>query len=208
MAYEQQEGYREQLTKSLQATAAVICGWEADGRHNAVVAGASAPPAAVTKLGLGVSTRMKSSAFITVIALALTSCAKPTVAPKGHTRETVAGPAASTWNPPLIFYTNENQTIAPLSYTDKKSGVIYRVESDGRHVSASTGDGKQLWRRNPFVDAQMEPYRCTKPVIVTIGAASDIGYTGDPDAIWIRFNSSQTGWIDQGTGDFHFVLQD
>ena len=36
---------------ALQATAAVLCGWEADGRHNAVVAGASAPPAAVPELG-------------------------------------------------------------------------------------------------------------------------------------------------------------
>ena len=37
--------------KALQATAAVLCGWEADGRHNAVVAGASVPPAAVPELG-------------------------------------------------------------------------------------------------------------------------------------------------------------
>ena len=37
--------------KTLQATAAVLCGWAVDGRHNAVVAGASAPPAAVPELG-------------------------------------------------------------------------------------------------------------------------------------------------------------
>lgn len=34
-----------------QATAAVLCGWEAVGRHSALVAGASAPPAAVPELG-------------------------------------------------------------------------------------------------------------------------------------------------------------
>jgi hypothetical protein len=37
--------------KALQATAAVLCGWEASRRHNAVVAGASALPAAVPELG-------------------------------------------------------------------------------------------------------------------------------------------------------------
>ena len=37
--------------KALQATAAVLCGSEVVGRHNAVVAGASAPPAAVPELG-------------------------------------------------------------------------------------------------------------------------------------------------------------
>jgi hypothetical protein len=37
--------------KTLQATAAVLCGWEVAWRHNAVVAGACAPPAAVPELG-------------------------------------------------------------------------------------------------------------------------------------------------------------
>jgi hypothetical protein len=37
--------------KALQATAAVLCGWEAVGRHNAVVAEVSALPAAVPELG-------------------------------------------------------------------------------------------------------------------------------------------------------------
>jgi hypothetical protein len=37
--------------KALQATAALLCASEAGGRHNAVVAGASAPPAAVPELG-------------------------------------------------------------------------------------------------------------------------------------------------------------
>jgi hypothetical protein len=36
--------------KTLQATAAVLCGWEVGWRHNAAVAGASALPAAVPDL--------------------------------------------------------------------------------------------------------------------------------------------------------------
>ncbi len=37
--------------KALQATAAVLGGWAGDRSHNAVVAGASALPAAVPELG-------------------------------------------------------------------------------------------------------------------------------------------------------------
>ena len=37
--------------KTLQATAAVLCGWEVAWRHNAVVAEVSALPAAVPELG-------------------------------------------------------------------------------------------------------------------------------------------------------------
>ena len=40
-----------QPNKALQATAAVLCGWKVAWSHNAVVAGASAPPAAVPELG-------------------------------------------------------------------------------------------------------------------------------------------------------------
>ncbi len=40
-----------QANKVLQATAAVLCGWELAWRHDAVVAGASALPAAVPELG-------------------------------------------------------------------------------------------------------------------------------------------------------------
>jgi hypothetical protein len=121
-----------------------------------------------------------------------------------------AAPTTRAWPiaPFNIVYNNNNETISPLTYADKKNGLIYRVESDGRHVSASTGDGKQLWRRNPFVDAQMEQYRQTKPVIRAIGAARDLGYTGDPDTIWIRFSSSQIGYLDPATGDFYYVLRD
>jgi len=37
--------------KTLQATAAVLGGWKVAWKHNVVVAGASAPPAAVPELG-------------------------------------------------------------------------------------------------------------------------------------------------------------
>jgi hypothetical protein len=36
--------------KTLLATVAMLCGWTANGSHNAVVVGAGAPPAAVSEL--------------------------------------------------------------------------------------------------------------------------------------------------------------
>jgi hypothetical protein len=161
----------------------------------------------LSQLYCWVSARMQTLPFVVAIALVLTSCTKPAVVPTGQAFETTAASKAPTWRPPrlMIIYTNDNETIVPLTYTNKKSGVIYDVESDGRHVSASTQEGKLLWRRNPFVDAELEPYRWTKPVIVMIGTASDLGYGGDPDAILIRFSSSQIGWIDPRTGDFHYA---
>ena len=41
----------DMANKALQATAAVLCGWEVAWRHNAVVAEVSALPAAVPELG-------------------------------------------------------------------------------------------------------------------------------------------------------------
>jgi hypothetical protein len=41
----------ETANKALQATAAVLCGWKVDWRHNAVVAEVSTLPAAVPELG-------------------------------------------------------------------------------------------------------------------------------------------------------------
>jgi hypothetical protein len=57
----------------------------------------------------------------------------------------------------------------PSSYRDTKSGIIFYVESDGRHLAAMDANGKVLWVRNPFVDSNMCPYRSAHPFIVWIG---------------------------------------
>ena len=45
------ETTKQPPNKTLQATAAVLCGWEVAWSYNAVVAAASALPAAVAELG-------------------------------------------------------------------------------------------------------------------------------------------------------------
>lgn len=47
----QMDIHRHRPEKALHARAATLCSWEVVGGHNAVVAGASAPPAAVPGLG-------------------------------------------------------------------------------------------------------------------------------------------------------------
>lgn len=57
--------------------------------------------------------------------------------------------------------------VEPFRQTE--SGITFTVEMDGRHIIATDNTGKVLWRRNPFVDFGMCPYRSPHPYIVWIG---------------------------------------
>ena len=101
----------------------------------------------------------------------------------------------------------------PQAYKDAGSGVIFYVESDGRHVAAIGPDGKVLWNRDPFSDARLEFYRTKTPRIVYIGKTSPRNEAywatnGIPKVIGIAYNSSQFGELDVRTGDFKFHGQD
>ncbi len=102
-----------------------------------------------------------------------------------------------------IVSNNETQTIKPLIFRDPVTQNYFYVESDGRHVTAFAPDGRILWHRNPFVDANLAPYRKSKPVIVWIGRSLN-----DKGSLGISFNSSQFGRLNEATGDFHFEGQD
>ncbi|SPE60187.1 exported hypothetical protein [Verrucomicrobia bacterium] len=91
-------------------------------------------------------------------------------------------------------------TVAPLTLFDTNSRTLFYLESDGRHVSAIGADGKLEWCRDPFVDAQLQPYRFKKPLIHTF-----IFHQG---MIGIAFDSTQFGDLDPKTGDFTFHGQD
>ncbi len=99
--------------------------------------------------------------------------------------------------------------VGPQTYKDADTGIIFYVESDGRHVSAISQDGKILWHRNPFEDAKLEPYRLKFPVIVYLGKPNDWMIQGKKEKyIGIGFNSSQFGIMDFEKGDFKFMGQD
>lgn len=55
------------------------------------------------------------------------------------------------------------------AFVDVETKIVFLVEKDGRHVTATDSAGKLLWRRNPFVDFGMCPYRSAHPYIQWIG---------------------------------------
>ena len=101
----------------------------------------------------------------------------------------------------------------PQAYRDADSGIIFYVESDGRHVAALSNEGKVLWHRDPFTDAKLQPYRTKQPRIVWIGQplkwmVEAMSSKGRGKFISVSYNSSQAGVMDIKTGDFTFMGQD
>jgi hypothetical protein len=104
-----------------------------------------------------------------------------------------------------------NQFPGPQVYRDTKSGTVFYVESDGRHVAAISKDGKLLWNKDPFKDGRLPLYRTKTPQIVYIGAAYDsvqISKRQRAEFIAISFNSSQFGLLRISDGEFRFLGQD
>lgn len=97
------------------------------------------------------------------------------------------------------------QAAKPVTYYDTSSGITLLVESDRRHVVATNSRNEKIWRVDPFSDSKLTPYRTAIPVIVYMGpivGRADI--LANERTATIRFNSTQFGKIDLGTG--HFVL--
>jgi hypothetical protein len=100
----------------------------------------------------------------------------------------------------------------PLSYLDKQTDTLLYLEGDGRHLVAISSAGKILWLRNPFVDANLCPYRNERPVIVSVGPVPGSGredliarkWKRNSHLIEIHFDSSQFGVVDIKNGDFLF----
>jgi hypothetical protein len=96
----------------------------------------------------------------------------------------------------------------PFTFNDTNSGISFRVESDGRHITAIDAGGKTLWHRDPFADAHLEFYRTKAPKIIYIGKANkrseEYWAKAGKKVIGITFNSSQFGELDIETGDFFF----
>jgi hypothetical protein len=135
--------------------------------------------------------------------------------------------------PWLIFGKTLPPPEPPSTYRNAASGITFYVESDGRHLAAIDGHGRLLWVRNPFVDANLCPYRSTHPYILRLGApASHSPTTIDVNAwiakelnkeidhgskvarpeeharfIYIEFNSSQFGYVNIAVGYFYWMGQ-
>lgn len=104
-----------------------------------------------------------------------------------------------------------NRFPGPQVYTDTKSGTLFYVESDGRHVAAISKNGRLLWNRDPFKDGRLSFYRTNTPQIVYIGPAyesAQISKATQNKFVAISFNSSQFGLLRITDGEFTFLGQD
>jgi len=114
--------------------------------------------------------------------------------------------------PPFADLRHAEASRGPFVYADPELGTLFYVESDGRHLSAISCDGKVLWTRDPFVDAKLKRYRFWRPTIDHIGPAHPMHLLVAPDPtaryLAIGFNSSQFGILNVANGDFTFLGQD
>lgn len=108
---------------------------------------------------------------------------------------------------------DENHVV-PKAIQDPATKIIFYLESDGRHISAISPDGKLLWSRDPFVDAKLKPYRGPHPIICYFNFVDPTwwkihSYLGlADDFIGLGYNSSQFGAINKITGKFTWFGQD
>ena len=120
--------------------------------------------------------------------------------------------STSSWaQGPLVAASKGSPGPWPLIYRDESTKITVRVEADGRHLYATDSRGKFLWRRNPFEDANLEPYRYKYPRIVWLGALSKFQedrFQGRGRFASISFNSTQFGAINIENGEFIFLGQD
>lgn len=100
--------------------------------------------------------------------------------------------------PACVWSNNDSESITPIIHKDSKTGTYFYVESDGRHITAFSSEGTLLWRKNPFEDANLWPYRVSKPIIVSVEDFPE------SNILLIRYNSSQFGSLNKATGKFTF----
>ena len=98
----------------------------------------------------------------------------------------------------------------PQCFTEPRSKVDVCSEDDGRHLIGRDSGGKALWRRDPFVDAKLEPYRVEFPRIIWIGSPSrECGKVLHyKHCVGISYDSTQFGVVSIKDGSFVFLGQD
>jgi hypothetical protein len=107
-------------------------------------------------------------------------------------------------------YTLDNK-VKELTLLDKKAKVKFILDSAHIVITATTMDGKLLWKTDPWLDNKLEKYRVDRPTIVYY----DFGKEKSPDnketkkeVIWISYNNTQFGTVDKKTGKFIYHGQD
>ncbi len=89
----------------------------------------------------------------------------------------------------------------PYVLKDTTNGIRYELNRKRNFIKAIDANGNILWETNPREDADVGAYRVKNPVIIQMGFRNNVG-TDYQDAIVIRYNNSQFGFIIRETGQF------
>jgi hypothetical protein len=102
----------------------------------------------------------------------------------------------------------------PKILRDARTGIIFYLESDHRHVAAIRESGQLLWNRNPVADQKLSASRPESPYIVDFTFIDPTWWKihrwlgKADDFISVSFNTSQFGVLDKRTGAYTSLGQD
>ena len=90
---------------------------------------------------------------------------------------------------------------------DNLTGAKYIIDKERIYITAIDKNGKQIWKTDPVVDANLEEYRVKRPVIIYFVFDRDKS-DNNKEVIAIAYNNSQFGYLNKLTGKFDFTGQD
>ncbi len=90
---------------------------------------------------------------------------------------------------------------------DKYNGNIYVLDKKRIFITAYDKNGKVIWRTDPVKDAFIRKYRTDRPIIVSFEFGTE-SVNQKSEAIWIRYNNSQFGYLLKKNGKFRCQGQD
>lgn len=104
------------------------------------------------------------------------------------------------------FIIERNPVLKDTLY-DKENGNIYVLDKNRIFITAYDKKGKVLWRTDPVKDAFIRRYRTDRPVIISFEFGTE-SVNQKSQAIWIRYNNSQFGYLLKKNGKFRCQGQD
>ncbi len=104
------------------------------------------------------------------------------------------------------FVIERNPILKDTLY-DKENGNIYVLDKNKIFVTAYDKNGKVIWRTDPVKDAFIRKYRTDRPIIVSFEFGTE-SVNQKSEAIWIRYNNSQFGYLLKKNGKFRCQGQD
>ena len=111
----------------------------------------------------------------------------------------------------VTHYLEENK-IEKRILVDTVNKVKFILDSTQTLIIAVDYNYKKIWSTDPWRDNKLQAYRTKRPIIIyfeLMGKEKAPGWEKLPDnVIWISYNNSQFGIIDQKTGKFRFLGQD